>query len=510
MKKSVLLMLFLVVVSSVNAIDYLLEYDGWVTSNDKFEVKDETLRMIHIRNPNTTVVYFPNGLNVVINPGNETCDDEWLYEVCVKNIKYEKNGEEVPPDINDYNIDISVYLNVSIADIGLVFEREFEEKDLLAGETLDITTTITKKGKEQFTNVSYVDVFSKDFDLVVYSGCIKKGNKIIWTSDLMIENNHECKYSIRGLRETEYENNASLSYVVLGRDVSEKLENMFKVDTSAVLFDLGIERDNQSAGENNKILLNIEALKDAEVSRLDLTLPDHFKIVNISPEFRVENEKYVIKGLSLIEDDELDYFVEFTTGFQGNHSVKSSLSYTYGGVIKNINQEVVVEITGITFYLSLFQRNNLSIIQVLNPSTKPFREIWIQIANESFYVQKIDPRRFKELEFPILENKTYSVKLKYRTEFGQLLEETYGLKYGVSTFKGEEQLEKQEEEQEDVVIEKKKKLDINIDPRIVYAVFGSILVALSLFFIISKIKNKAGKSDLDKEIDKIRNEARKL
>ncbi len=509
MKKYLLLFLLLLPVA-VSLYDLEL-YDGWVTSGTYFDIDGDTYRAIYIRNDNTSVFYLPYGVTAVIHLKNETCVREWLYEVCQEDIKFEKNGEEVPPTIHDKYINISMLVTITFSDVRLEVNRSFDKEELYLQENTDVRVDIIKHGKEDVTNITYIDRYNSDFVITPLSGCNRRGNNIIWKGDLNNSNRHVCIYNIRPVRETSFENNVTLSYTLLEKFREENYAKQFEVQETPLLFESSY-REKAHTGDDVDFNLSLDVLKDIEIKELRITYPKIFTLKNKSKEFQTIENRLQCRDKLLEEDTEKDFFFILNTGHIGEHVVNLSLVYTYNNALKKINQLYKINYTGDIFHVTLLNATNRSIIRLSNPENILYERIQVFVGGHEFYLAKLEKRRFKEFGFPLMENGTHSVLVKFDSIYGQRVAETYHLEYGQSTYVTDEELEEQIVEPPEEETEERKWFDIdfNIDTKKIIvgvSVFGGSLLIIG---IITLIKNKFSKSDIEKEIAELRKQEESL
>jgi len=86
---------------------------------------------------------------------------------------------------------------------------------------------------------------------------------------------------------------------------------------------------------------------------------------------------------------------------------------------------------------------------------------------------------------------------------GQIIENSYDLKYGESTYVPVEDLDAQEEELETEVV-KEKNNKVNIDMKQMLTIFSIMFGVIIIIGLIFTIKSKFTKSGLDKEIAEIK------
>ena len=506
MKKLIVLMVILIILPVSYALYDKNIYDDWVLSGEKFTIDNETYRAIYVKSSNSTVVYFPGGLSLAIRPENISCDSEWIYRACQTNQKFEKNGNPVPPDIHDPYIDVSLYLIINITDVRLDLNKSFVSDSLYVGDTISIETTIEKYSKEDITNVSFIDVFSDDFVITITKGCELKGSIVYWNGDMINKSRHVCTYSVRPVRETEITNTANLSYDVFGKKMSKSQSNNLKVEETVLHLSFDSLSENVSAGENTTINLTLEAINDIIINDLKIIFPGNFKLINQSYDFKIEADGLSISDFALNKEDSKNLFFIVQSGFVGTYEISLETDFVYNKLVKNIKKTVDLTYVGQTFFVSLLERNNKSILQLANPGTDYYRTIEAKINNNTFKLQRLDARKFHEFEFPFTNQETLNVSVRYWTKFGQIIYDTHLLKYGESTYIEVQDLVAQEDITDTKTDAEKQRSNINVDMGQVLTVFGIIIGVVFIIGIIFTIKSKFTKSGLDKEIEEIKEE----
>ena len=505
MKKQIALLLILLIIPTSYALYDKVIYDDWVLSGEKFTIDNETYRAIYVKSSNSTVVYFPGGLSLAISPENISCTSEWIYRACQTNQKFEKNGNPVPSDIHDPYIDVSLYLIINITDIRLDLNKSFDTESLYVGDSINIETTIEKYSKEDITNVSFIDVFSDDFVITITKGCKLKGSTVYWNGDMINKSRHVCKYNVRPVRETEITNTANLSYEVFGKRISKSQSNELIIDETVLLLNISAPSENVSAGKNATINLTLEAINDVTINNLKITFPGNFKLINRSYEFKIETDGLSLSDFNLDKGDSRTLFFVVQSGFVGPYEISLETDFVYNKLVKNIKKTVDLTYVGQTFFVSLLERNNKSILQLANPGTDFYRTIEAKINNNTFKLQRLDARKFHEFEFSVSNQETLNVSVRYWTKFGQIIYDTHSLKYGESTYI-EEDLVAQEDVTNTETDAEKQKSAINLDTGPLLIVFGIIIGVVFIIGIIFTIKSKFTKSGLDKEIEDIKEE----
>lgn len=474
MKK--VLLIFLLLIPLVHALYEDVVYDGWVKSDESFEVNNQTYKAIYIRQTNSTVVYFPDGVSTLISPSNMSCSKEWIYSVCQDGQKFEKKGIEVIPSINDLNINVSLKLQINSSKTELNYLKELNDINYV-GDKILVKTLIEKKGTSSFYdihNISYVESFSENYHFQIISGCSKKNNKIVWESSSM-GSKHECIFYLFPLKEKNISNIVSLSYEILGKKIEKNITQ--KIQTINLPFEYELIKDNKQIEIGNIFNFSIKLipLSDFTLEKINLIYPESFTLLT-PKEDNINMNKSSSKKFT--------YF--FNNTYSGTHSINAEIYYSYGSIKNKVIIETEAKYYNDFFDMSLFSRNNRSILRLNNPRKDTYSNISFMVNNDSYNLNNLGSNKFYEFELKNT-NKT-NINISYYTKYGQLKKEILSLS--------------SEKEVPIEVLETASKKSFNFNPKFLMFGLGIILISLILFKAFSMFNKK--KSTLDKEIEEIR------
>ncbi len=482
-------------------------YNNWMLSGKSYIIENETYRAVYLRETNTTVIYLPNGLSAVILPTNNTCVREWLYSVCQTQQKFEKAGMPVPPNVNEARINVSLYLNINTSDVGLNFSRELEKGDFV-GDVIEIKTTISKVSDYPVENVSFEDYLSSAFDIFDITGCEKSGNSVVWKGNINQKKKVICSYKIKAKKTANFENRAILSYVVFERLRENNDDYIFNVVEKPVEF--GVSYGNETLFPNStfNFSISLKKLKEVSIEEIKVSFPGHFGVFNYSNDFKLVGNTLKADNLALAVGELKDFGYVASSVFEGTHNINLSLTYTYNNLFKTLEKSIPVAYAGDVFYLSMFKKEGSSLLRISNPSGSYFSDIEVTIGNLSLKLNRLEQRRFKELDFPIIEDGRHLVKVRYRTSFGQILHTEYSLGYGDTTREAEKEAELSEQKEEQ---DQKAEEPVKNNEKIDFAKFlpyaAGVFVVIVILNIVFFLKSRFSKSGLDKEIEKLKKEA---
>jgi hypothetical protein len=195
-------------------------YNNWVLAGTPFKIDNLTYRINYIKESNSTVIYFPEGITGVIDASSSKCTKEGIYSVCQTKQKFERNGVLVPPDIHNPNINISLFLQINKSDVKLKVVENIPQA-LVLGDTAEIVLILENSAPVDITNIYFLKSFPNTF-LLRGSGCSVKDNTISWQGNLQTESNFSCTYYASPKKEGFFEIKTLLSYVALEKIVIEQ------------------------------------------------------------------------------------------------------------------------------------------------------------------------------------------------------------------------------------------------------------------------------------------------
>ncbi len=476
MKKE-LFILFILFIPFCHSIYDVILYDGWAMSGKNINLSNQIFKIIYVKDSNSTVIYFPEGFSTVIHPGNNTCSKEWIYSVCQYNQKFEKNGIELIPSINERNINVSLYMQINSSNMSLSFEKQIQEISYM-GDKFLVKTLIKKKGTSQLydvTNISYTDSMSDNYDIEIIKGCEIKKNNIVWKSETMYSE-HECIYYLTPKKEQNFTNKVYLSYDVFGK----KQEKIFSYDLETI--DLPFEyviKENKNIrkiGEKQNFSILIMPLVNFTFEKIEFLMPDSFSLLNIPEENVLLNQSV---------EKEFIYFINNTHG--GNFTILFNLVYSNNGKLYKIVKNISFEYIDTPFNVYLFTKDNSSRVRLNNPSEEYYKDINVEIGNTTYQLDYLGPKKFYDFDIP-LTNSTY-INYSYLTKYDQLRKKTLSLSKSAEPTATK-----------DKSTIKFSKIGMNFE--YIAITLGVVVLCFIIFKVLSGLRHK--KSNLDKEIEKIR------
>lgn len=502
MKRGIIFFVILFLCPFVSSLYDKTIFSGWVLAGETFNINNETYRANYIKQTNTTIVYFPEGISAVIYANNNTaCAYEWLYSVCQTKQKFEKGGKDIPPNAHELNINISLYMTINKTDAGLQIIRNTSSKDFFLGDEIEVTTTLKKTGFLEISNISFIDWYPETFQLESTGACYIKNNAVVWKGDMNKSGNLVCLYKITPKVSERFVSTANISYSLFGKEQRKQDNLTLNVADLPLKLDINASNSTLVSGNVASLSVSIYALTDFNLRELKISFPNELKIINKTPGANEKNNAYVYSQQMIKNDRKVVSFI-VNSSYAGTHAVNVSAEYSYNSKIKRIDNILVLNYTPEFFYLNLFRYENTSVLRMTNPGNGVFKKIKVNISGLVYDLPELGAKRYKEFTLPKAEENV-TAELSYSTRFGQIISRDISLAYTNSSLDGngvlpidikESSTAKKDEKKLFFVIDKK-------TAAIAGAVFAfSLLISLVINFFISKNK----KSGLDKEIEGIK------
>ena len=507
MKKIIIFLILTTLLLTFTYAEYETIHNDWMKSGTYINISKEPYRAIYIRENNRTVVYFPHGRTLLINPENSTCEKEWIYEVCQKEIRFEKKGQIVPADINEKYIDVFMNIEIKKLDLDIEIGKSLSKTELFEDDYLDIILTFNKTGTETIGNISFSEKYTNDFTITNMLGCTEQNNKITWQTDIFTDNSKKCSYTLIARKKGNYTIDSKIEFSIIGINTSKTIQRTINVIDTPLKLNTYIENKTYLINEENQLKINLEILKEVDISILKITYDERFKILSTNNLTQKENtleqlDKVYTKGIYNIT-------LNSSSRLIGSPTIFIELEYTYNSRIYKIQKELNVEYIAKKFFVDLYQKNNKSMIRVNNPSSDYFTDINVEIDNNTFYQNNLSRRTFKEWEFNFSSGKK-TINIKYKTKNGQIITEKIILEHGESTYinTGDNRTyntkpETNTKENTTVIVKPTTKKKNTLDPKMFGYLGITIFTIMVVLGIISMFK-KGKKSTLDQEIEALK------
>jgi hypothetical protein len=486
------LILILILFASFACAKDITLYNNWVKAGEPFSIGNDTFLVNYILESNTTLIRFPEGISGAIYASTGSCTNEWLYSVCQRGQKFQVNGKDVPPDIRSGGLDVSLFLMINKTDAGLTLEREILPSVFFLGDIITAKARIEKIGSPTVFNVSFIDIYPGFYVQSLSSVCKAEGNKLSF-EDTSFNTPITCIYTLTPRFEMNSNNTATLSYVVLDKQISKTHNQNLVVLESPITLDLSYNKS-QPLQSETYFKIKIDSNEKATPKELIVTFPTTFLKIDASPEFNSANNI-----LRLQNPKSLVYFFVLQSNFSGNYTLNVSVNYDYNNFLQQAKKSYPIEITKKSFLVSVFKQENGSIIRLSNTEKLAFKNIRLFAGETSFWMPILEKNRYKEFFVPLLDNKTY-LGVVYQTEFGQFFNDSFPLTYSTYTLPGQTRAEEDEKTQ-------RKGIDFSnfkviVPKEVILVCFGVLFLGLVVVFI----RSRPEKSKLDKEIEELKKE----
>ncbi|MBD3204095.1 hypothetical protein GF327_07400 [Candidatus Woesearchaeota archaeon] len=510
MKKNLLFLLFLITLPSVFSLYEEKIFEGTIQSGDQFKINNKTYEIYHNRRKQTTVIFFPEGYNDVINNENESCSEEWIYRTCVSNIKFSLNGMDVPTEIHQENLDITMNLKLFASYANLKIKRQIEKTRLFSGEKANIETIIENDGELTAEEVFVSDSFPSSVSLLNAVGCDIKDNSIIWKGGLEKGKRKRCTYEITAEEEDEFDSILHVNYSFLDREVHETDKQKIIIRKSPLAMNISLKNKTVRPEETQRLEIRLIPDNSLEINSLIVYVPEELRIINHSKDLK-KTTGGNLRYTGEIEAEQV-FFAEFKSKLIGNHSVKAETIFSYNGITRNLTDKKQISIFSERFLIWAEQKENQTIIKINNPHEDEFFEIEIDVLSdrkiiETFEIAKLKPKRYKEF---ILPNQKYIYEIRYRTLHGQIL--NFSSDLNIQPYQQIDTKEDLPEEKKEPIIdtaEEKEKFSLNFSiDRNIALIIGAVVLIIIVFFKFI-VLGGSDDEDLDSEIDRIREETEK-
>ncbi|MDP7457864.1 MAG: hypothetical protein QGH47_04005 [Candidatus Woesearchaeota archaeon] len=277
--KIIYLLVFLLVINIASAAKEQI-FSGFISSTETIMVSGLNVSAASYGEPPTKAV-------IKIGPNTEIvdlddCSIRENLEVCFND--YEEGDYDYDKQKQTFNVNVKISQNVGKVTI----IREIETKKLDIGDETKITVTLKNDEDKEVTNVHLSDAFPPGIQLLSTDlKCKKEGNGVTWDGDLKAGDEHKCSYMIKikeavdtKLTATVQYNNGVADQSIESDTITIRVKNEF--------FNTVISMDKSSVELNKKVkaYINVTNIKDSSITvdNLQVTLPSHFKLVNMDPD----------------------------------------------------------------------------------------------------------------------------------------------------------------------------------------------------------------------------------
>ncbi len=484
-------------------------YKGNVWSGKPFKIAGDNYTIFFRRYTNMTEVYYPHGVTDLIN-SDVQCSEKWIYKTCVYSYKLYIGENEVPKDVNTEKVNISLNIEVFSSDAGVSVERVVDNTEIYLLQTATITTTVENYGEVNATSVIIEDEFPPQLQLQDVSGCSKRQNTVVWEGYLYKGDKKTCTYTVKAISTGTFKQTFNGSYMMLDEKTELKDTKTFKVEASPFSTEF---RDNVSLVPEQLITLyvNMSAEDTVKVNRLAIDYPDQLVMYNYSEDFRKYTRQLVWQGD--VEEDKQLYF-SFSSKLLGEYQINYTAEYVLNSVIKRLSDSTRVKISSDMFYVQVTDLDNQTRIRLVNPTDYSFLYLDINVTSTNFseelWLNPLAPGKIKDFYVPLIEDP--QIRIEYRTQYGQhkvflhegnFTQETETPEANETPEVNETVPLNESRQKEDKPGFSFKMPDIDIEWKVVGTIAGIVILG---FIILIFFITREPKSDLEKEIDKIKME----
>ncbi|MBN1502621.1 hypothetical protein JW930_03685 [Candidatus Woesearchaeota archaeon] len=485
MKKIFIFILCLVIIPSAFSLYNETIYKGEVWSDEPFVVNNKTYEVVYIRETNVTVVYYPDDIQDVIY-SNETCSVEWIYKVCrTGDVKYYRGAREVPYYAHEGNLNISVQIEIYSSNAELFLEKQTDKTELFLGEKANVNLNIKNIGELTAENIIMKDSYP-GFSIVSAEGCEIKGQYVSWLGDLKENRAKSCDIILKAIEQGTHTNNLYVNYTYLDRSSLKTATNTYKVKGPCSFTPTAL---NISIKPNQITMLNlsVEAFTECKYN-LTLNLPEEFMILDYSTEFKNKKNSFEFTGTEETKKGlNITLITNYTGDFVVNYSTQCSLKTWNEKQLTNLYLRSSLEV----FDILILSEANPATIRVTNPTLYTFYNISLSTPDSSYHIEELKPKHYKEFTLPELS----PIEITYLTQYGQQL----NFMYNPPTITESKKLDATTAQTD---TDKKRLFKLpEIELKTILIVGGVLLL---IFLIVAYIMTRSPSSDLDKEIDELK------
>jgi hypothetical protein len=398
-------------------------------------------------------------------------------------------------------------VEINRTDAGIYINRTITPDEAYLGDTLEVRTRLKKIGFLDITNISFADTYSSDFEIEASSGCPQVGNAITWKGDMNKTSEVYCTYKLKPIHPVDLKNVAQLNYSILKKPQHKTSNYTFNISQAPLQLNISYRNSSLKIDQQFFGNLSIKSLKDFTLRKMNISFSDKVTIVNYTDLQKVQNTLLYNGEFPDGTYKNMTFIV--TSKFAGLHKVDVSLEYSYGGKIKTVARELILNYTSEIVYLDFYNSTNVSVLRISNPKDLKFKDISIKVNNDTFFMSALDEKKYKEFFFPLMQGKQ-KIDLTYKSVYGQEFTKSYELAYGESTNPKYEKEVLTEQKETVKAAPKEEKKKITIDPKIISLVVLIVSISIIVIFLFNFIRSKIRKSELDREIDRIKKEAEEM
>ncbi len=432
-----LLLLLLISVITIVRADYTESlYEDFVTNNQEIVFNNVT-NHFSISEDSVGIQFIePTGGIIVFI---EECKEVGILNYCIVNISEDYHDYE--KDRIYYKAEMEITQDIAF----LEMTRTFGKTDLGVSEKTLVTVTIENKGTVAATNVEFEDVYS-NFTFSEVDFCFVSGKKIFWSGRIDKLDKIECSYYIRPTSKMDFESTATLSY--FNGMETEEVEDEQDLDVSqSLVLSHSISKTNLELNEPVNLTImfnNTDSSNNLVITDLRMIIPASLKMVRKYGGATIVNGAYSWVG-SITPESFKEFRFELVAAAKGDDSIKEEVSYTVNFVSDEISGTLPYSVS----LLDLMVTSNLKptfkenqkynlLVMVENPSSNyRYKDIEVKVdssflnISETNLHQELKPKEsFKIIDLlvtmpDVWEKTTYpiTIKLNYKTEFNEILEQ---------------------------------------------------------------------------------------
>ncbi len=343
MKKHMILLLFFVLFSS-SVSSYTFNetvFDEEVKDLDEFEIEDLEFEIQYSDNNDVAIIRF-DGFSLPID--REECEPKDFLLFCFRNITYYLDGDPVPSDVHDDDIDLYIDLLVNASLGKLNIERNLGKERAYPNEDIEYEIVFENQGEIGIKEVVYEEEIEKEFEVILTSGiCTLDGTDIMFAKDLASGDKETCRFRIKTEEPATYRFSGSYEYYDGIKEVSSKTP-VISLEVPEPLVDLNVDLTEKKPelGQETVLEVTISNLhnESLRIDEMAIDLPQQLDVIEKSASL---SKELIWEGY-LKTDINNTYTMTLLGIWTGTGEIEVSVDYEISDVINTVSDSVKVRL----------------------------------------------------------------------------------------------------------------------------------------------------------------------
>jgi hypothetical protein len=341
MKNHMILLLFFILFSS-SVSSYTFNetvFDSEVEDLEEFEIEDLEFEIQYSDNNDVAIIRF-DGFSLPVD--REDCEPKDFLLFCFRNITYYLDGDPVPADVHDDDVEIYIDLLVNASLGKLDIERGLDKGRAYPSELVEYEIVFENRGEIGITAVEYEEEIDKEFEIVFSSGsCTLDGNDIMFTKDLAPGESETCRFRFRTDEPAAYGFSGSYEYYDGIKEVSSDTSTLeLEVPDPLVGLDVELSEKRLDLGQETVLDIILSNLHNEtlRIDQMQIDLPQQLEVVGKSASLSddLSWEGYLKTDLNNT------YTVTLMGVWTGAGEIEVSVDYEISDVINTVSDSLKV------------------------------------------------------------------------------------------------------------------------------------------------------------------------